>query len=738
MPTLHEHLLTLPQRDLRAIATRLGVRRRGQNRKADWISAVAQAWQETDQRTALLAQLSPAAHAAAYRLAQAGALPAALFFAEFGAIRRAATGRHWQPPPWEAPDSVSEELYYAGLLCPLPQAPLERAARLALVADLQSIFAPQSRPPPLEAADLLAGSEHAAALVHDVAQLLCFLLAQPDLRLLHGRWLAPGPLAAFNRRLLQPDPAPQRRSHKRAPRLRFIAFLAAAAGLVADGQVTPTGWAWLAQPPAPRLAQLWRAWRSAPTVLRQAFDQPEAALPPPWPGLLLDHLGRQRAPFGAADLAATLLGQAANFTTYFAAHLPDLAALDRHVAALLTGALRTWGVVTEADASSPEPCLYMLTETGCWLLTAPPDAAPPVWPGAQASTLAQLTEPAPETWQIAAPISTAPHAQAVLGLYAAYQQLLWSADPPCHRYDLTETTVAAASAAGYELASLLQALTDLGLTLTPEQTDRLMGWHARGRELRLVTWPLLQAATPELMARLHAHAAICAGLGDLLSPTIAPTTLPPAELAARLRAAGFFLQASGVSRPEPETTNQNESVQDRPPGSRRRESDDVGPTQYAVRNTPSTAALWLASQLYATLGEHLALPLPPPFTDLAALLAALPTSDQAIIQTQWERLRSDLQALLDGRTFAPPPVPSDPAQWRPHIEAAIAAGRPLVMRYFTAGRNVLTERTVTPYWIEEHRGIPYLRADCHLAGRVLLFRLDRIQALQETSRQVGE
>ena len=85
--------------------------------------------------------------------------------------------------------------------------------------------------------------------------------------------------------------------------------------------------------------------------------------------------------------------------------------------------------------------------------------------------------------------------------------------------------------------------------------------------------------------------------------------------------------------------------------------------------------------------------------------------------------------MLDGRTFAPPPQPSDPARWRPLIESAVATGRTLTMHYFTAGRNVLTQRTVTPYWIEEHRGIPYLRADCHLAGRVRLFRLDRIQEL---------
>ncbi len=124
------------------------------------------------------------------------------------------------------------------------------------------------------------------------------------------------------------------------------------------------------------------------------------------------------------------------------------------------------------------------------------------------------------------------------------------------------------------------------------------------------------------------------------------------------------------------------------------------------------------------------LPLPPPFADLTALLAALPPLQQAVVQAQWETLRAAFLAALDGQTYAPPPQPSDPQRWRPLIEAAVAAGRPLTMRYFTAGRNVVTERTVTPYWIEERHGLPYLRADCHLAGRVRLFRLDRIQHLE--------
>ena len=248
-----------------------------------------------------------------------------------------------------------------------------------------------------------------------------------------------------------------------------------------------------------------------------------------------------------------------------------------------------------------------------------------------------------------------------------------------------------------------------------------------------------RAARPELLAQLHAYADVRAGLGELLSPTVAVAALPPADLAARLRAAGFFPQGPGTR--DQESGDRSQEPENSASTSRPSASSLQFPAssfQPPVSSFQSPAALWLAGQLYAALGEHTTLPLPPPFADLTALLAALPPLDQAVIQAQWETVRHDLLALLDGRTFAPPPQPSDPARWRPLIESAVATGRTLTMHYFTAGRNALTQRTVTPYWIEEHRGIPYLRADCHLAGRVRLFRLDRIQELQETGDRSQE
>ena len=178
VPTLRQCLEALPHRDVRGIATRLGVRRRGEHRKAGWIEGILQTWLASAGQAQIIAGLSPAARQAAIRLAQGGEFPAQLFLAEYGAVRRSRPDQRWLPPPWEAPQTISEELYYCGLLAATPPALLEKAVRLTLPADLQFLFA----------ADALLGclpaspddtNNTAAALLHDVAQVLCFLIEQP-------------------------------------------------------------------------------------------------------------------------------------------------------------------------------------------------------------------------------------------------------------------------------------------------------------------------------------------------------------------------------------------------------------------------------------------------------------------------------------------------------------------------------------------------------------------------------
>lgn len=766
MPALCEVLEALPHRDVRAIATRLGLRQRTQNQKAGWISAIEAAWRDPDQAARFINALSAAARAAATRLAQAGELPAALFAAaiEGLSVRRPRPGHNWSPPPWEAPQSVGEELYYCGLLAPVPPVAIEKAVRLALPTDLRSLFltdgacavaAPLDRTPDhpatlsfAEATAAIAGAAAAeppasvpletSALLHDTAQALTFLAESPQLALLHGRWLAPLSLAELNQRLLSPDPSALR-SHKQAPRLRLLFFLLETAELASAGAPTPRGWQWLAQAPAERLAALWHAWRQSPPPLRQAYRQPIAVMPPPWPDLALRHLADLPPTFTARELAQVVLGREPAYTAYFTAHLLDLAAFDQAVATLLEALAADWGVLAPpADLSGARSAssAYRLTPLGQWLSTAAAGsplaadlAAALAFNRGEAET--QLQTDPDGAWQVTIGTGANPRAAADLAVFARHVAFVF--DPPRHIYRLDETTVASAAAAGCGLAQAILAFNAVNIDLTPAQSAQLQAWHARGRELELLYLPLLQTARPDLLAQALSHAEVRAGIGETLAPTAAVVTLPTPALAARLRAAGFYPQHAATAKQESEDQSQqaatSASTLTHQPLDRRRPAGARQLPASSLQLLRSPAALWLAGKLYVALGEHLALPLPPPFQDLAGLLNQLPPAQQAVVQAQWQTLRSDLQTALDGHTFAPPPAPGDPARWQPMIAAAIAAGRPLTFTYFTAGRNVLTRRTVTPYWIEKQHGIPYLRADCHLAGRVRLFRLDRIQDL---------
>src|SRR4051812_14389461 len=101
--SLQEHLVTLPYKDLRGMATRLGLRQRQQGRKPEWIVRIEAGWQSMTQRGPWLAALSVAAQGAVVRLLQAQQIPAQLFWAEYGRVGQVTAKQAWTPAPWQAP-----------------------------------------------------------------------------------------------------------------------------------------------------------------------------------------------------------------------------------------------------------------------------------------------------------------------------------------------------------------------------------------------------------------------------------------------------------------------------------------------------------------------------------------------------------------------------------------------------------------------------------------------------------
>ncbi|MFN8493502.1 MAG: WYL domain-containing protein [Caldilineaceae bacterium] len=694
MPTLQQHLLALPAHDVRAIATRLAVRKRSHRNKQAWSLAIAQAWQAPTHAATWLIALSPQAQAALDRLLQGDELPAPLFLAEFGGIRRAAKRQAWPIPPWQAPATPAEELYYLGLLCPINGSSFVKASAWDLPSDLRPrLHAMRTAALPPKPTSIRTGPDITItyALCHDVGQWLIYLheqtlqTGQTPLRPPH-RWLARRHLNHLNQRLWQAE-TPLPRTHKQSARLRLLHFLATAAGLVTAGALTPLAWAWLGEPPAQQLAQLWRGWLAASAELRQAYSQPDAALPAPWPTLLVSALNALPTPFTLPQLTAHLLAGAQ--TAYWVAQLATLTDLDQLLAALLTEVLAPLGVVALADGA---PDLLALTPTGHWLLES----------GPQPPTLAPWAQPPARLdqqsggWVVTLP-AHALLAQAQVAPYAAYQ--VGERQPmPTHLYHLTPATIGRVAALGLGLPTLAAALAATGCPLPPAAWADLTAWHTAGQAVQLGYYPVLRTNDRALMQTLQQNAAVRAHCAELLSPTTLLLTTDLSTMQQVLQAAGCYAALpTGAPAAAPPTAN---------------------------------GALWLAGQVYALLGQYLPLPLPPPFAALQTLFQQLPAAEQALLQSQLAHWQNQLLDLLDNLSFTPPPHPSDPDQWRAALEAACQAHTAVQLTYFSAGRNLLTQRMVEPYWLEERNQVPYLIAYCSQTGRVLTFRLDRIQAVR--------
>jgi hypothetical protein len=250
-----------------------------------------------------------------------------------------------------------------------------------------------------------------------------------------------------------------------------------------------------------------------------------------------------------------------------------------------------------------------------------------------------------------------------------------------HTYLLHEQSVAQAAAAGGGLPTLLAAFTTLALPLTPDLQARLYAWHAAGCQLQLTQLPLIRTTDAALMARLQQNRRLQPWLGEVVSPTTAVWQGDSAAFLAALRAQGFYPAATGLT----------------PMGS-------AAPATHSTENAPApvggqpvdSSALWLAASVYQWLGNFLPLPLPLSSAQRQTLEQTLSPVQQAALAAHLAQVTAQLQQVLDHLPSTPPPTPTDPAQWRPVLLAAIAAKTTLAMRYFSAGRNLTTDRLIDP------------------------------------------
>lgn len=700
MATLEHLLLQMAHADLRAIATRLRLRRRGQHSKAQWATAIAVAWRDEQQRRAWLAGLTPGAYAALMRLAEAGELPAGLFWGTYGSVQRAAAARREQCKPWQAPQNAAEELFYIGLLHPLGARTLQRAARVQVASELRLLLAQGAANAVVE-----PQAQAAATLLHDLGQFLIYCHTRLDLRLLGRRWLRAGDLAALNGRLHRVQRQDRLHSHRRNSWLAFLALLGECAGLQDGGRITAAGWSWLRLEPPDQLAFVWQAWLKAAPELRLLFSG--APMNSSSLGGLLRCLPGKKVAFTARQLTSWFA--AAGMHTYLDVAFSALPELEAAVRRLLVQELAYFGVVQPVAGAPHAQRRFTVTALGERLLGEQPVLL---------ELAATVVLPAViETWdarelQIKFSGYAVTAAQAVIAQYACHVQ----DEAPggerrlvVHSYRLDQAGLQQAIANGCGLPSLMAALGEAGLRCTVEQGRLLAAWAASADAIRLHVQTLLETETPELLAELLRRPPIAGRLGRVLRPTVAVVKGSSTQLSQELRAAGYPARGGAARRKKA-------------PGKAAAATEQV--------SSADLAALWLAGMVYAEVGRFAPLPAPPPYATLAALYERLSLLDRAAVESQLADAKANLLRWLDHFSYAPPPEASEPGRWIPMLQAAIDSGRMVDMHYFSAGRNLLVRYVVEPYWLEDHQGVPCLRGDPQGGGsEAILFRLDRIQSL---------
>jgi hypothetical protein len=278
--------------------------------------------------------------------AAGGALPLHNFQRAFGQVRvwrpwRADTPKH----PWKQPVSVAEKLWYLGFI----EIVQGRPDRAVLPDEVLALLPPllQIEPTAPVTTETTASCD---TLCGDIAALLGVLLFM-DVRPLHGRWLPLGALRTANRRLSAPESLAGKRSESQTGRLRFLHYLAEAAGLVAvqAGVLKPTmaAWDWLRLAPPDRWQSLWEAVKADLQARGRLWDR--YRLPPvdarTW-AVVREHLKP-----GSYHLSS--------FIASLHPHLPGVDDLDTLCRALMEGPL-TWAgeIALNQDRVTIAPRLF--------------------------------------------------------------------------------------------------------------------------------------------------------------------------------------------------------------------------------------------------------------------------------------------------------------------------------------------------------------------------------------------
>jgi hypothetical protein len=704
-----------------------------------------------------IAQLDPIGKDALRALITAdGALPVHTFQQRFGPVR---PYRPWRKDeqaddaqPWLAPISVTETLWYRGLIFLDPPKPTPGYVQHYVIpADLiPPLTTLLQQPAAATPTTTVSPPGHHGPLAHHLAIWLATVYAPHQgqaVKPVHGRWLPPSVVALLCQRLgLDQTPGFQPvRSERHLPYLAFLHYLALAADLVtvtpAGFQLTPTAWAWLNAPISTRQQQLVEGWHNAAVALAPPFHFRWEPLSLPARTLALAHLPTvDTAPIPLIELCNRwrLLDAAAALPPPRPADWRDEASTYDPLHALITGPLHWLGLVTlgspESAVQSPKSYSPDNLTVAAGLRTV---AAGLRTQGSGLRTtdygLSYCTMPKQPINTIRAPLNVQPVHLVRLAHFCE-----WLIAPPPtpspHTFTLSPERIAGLAAQGVPPEHSLEQLTAaLGRPPSRRTSQRIYQWAAAGQQLQLRTLFVLEADTPERLAQLRRHKLVRNRLGETIAPNrIALRPTDAVALAQTLRTLGYYVEppASLPSLPEREPLGRTGNTTPREPSERATPDTEREPLGRADGLSPMLQ--WFLVTLYQGLGQHLPLPLDLPWDLRQALRTQLTAHQQAEAEGAAHQFLTRFQAALAGYLQLPAWTMPPTAEPEPIIQRALAAGHNIEIRYWGPADGQITTRTVTPYWIEEHHQIRYLIGWCHLRQQERTFRLDRIEAVVQS------
>jgi hypothetical protein len=667
----------------------------------------------------LLDTLSSEARAALRTLLRAGGQMArTAFIYRFGEFH---PYRPWRddarPEPWTQPRSPTEQLVYRGLIFPLNLGTTERPVHVfALPVDYRAALQAALD---IEVQPLTVAQPDAPTLVQHLFAFLSYLNRE-SVTPLHGRWLAPRHFRALAP-FLEPyaDPAKTARSELQFRYLAFIHYLAERLGLVdrVAGYLRPTStaWGWLDTPLQAQYQALWEAWRESSEANRALWHRyrlpPQDEDEPPERlqqliGLLARHPPEGVTP--AAYLDALQTRAPALFrpqTAYQAWAETDADAREAYrsdmvtaLEQLLRGPLAWFGAVALADDH------VTLTALGAALV----GRAEGAWPNPRAPVRLQITtgtEAATDTPALR--LHVVLQAEGDEGRLTPARRLALEQfappDPeqPGH-YTLARAPVQAVLQQGRHVDGLLTLLEQAAGPLPPLVVGACYRWAAEVDRLQVRRITVLEAQDPDLLQDLTAERRIRETLLETLSARA--VRVDASQLDALLRRLAYRDLYPRLDLPAP------------------------APEPETDLSAEARITLGAALAVYATLTDRLSADVRPPHT----------------LARQWRRRLTDaerdalerrVETLLDAlRQATPSPIedhlPAPTGEILAVLEQAIAESASVKIRYYTAGRDHVTERRVDPLRLEWRGEVAYLIAYCHLRQAQRVFRVDRIETLR--------